>query len=244
MVPTPRALELSRQIEPLLQSLHQALTQRPSFDPAAARRTFRVGLSDALELVLIPGLMRHLEREAPGVKLIARSANAPQAPAMLDAGEIELAVGVHREHAAWHRRRPLFRWRFVCVYNRQRVKVRGRPLSLETFLHHHHVLTSFDASLRGFIDEQLDLLGHSREVVFSSPGFATSPFIVRNTGAIASVPDYIAQLWCEVLHLATSPLPFPVPEYEVSLLWAAANDCDAGLQWLVDLIDGLFGRSG
>lgn len=48
IAPTPRALELMRQIEPFLQSLHQVLTQPPVFDPASAQRVFRIGLSDSL----------------------------------------------------------------------------------------------------------------------------------------------------------------------------------------------------
>lgn len=242
MEPTPRALELSRSIEPLLLSLHQALRQQPHFEPAAAQRTFRLGLSDALEAALMPELMRLLGEQAPGLRLITRNADAQRAPAMLDAGEVELVLGVHRACAAWHRLRPLFRWRFVCVYNPRLVKGRGARLSLDEFLRHRHVLTSFNASLRGYIDEQLELLGRAREVVFSSPGFATSPFIVQRTAAITSVPDYIAALWCEALELKMSPLPFAVPEYEMGLLWAAANDQDPGLQWLVELMTAAFGK--
>src|ERR1700758_4571830 len=44
ITPTPRALELARQVDPFLQSLHQALTQPPAFDPAQAQRVFRIGL--------------------------------------------------------------------------------------------------------------------------------------------------------------------------------------------------------
>jgi LysR family transcriptional regulator, mexEF-oprN operon transcriptional activator len=242
MEPTPRALELSRSIEPLLLTLHQALTQPPRFDPATAQRTFRLGLSDALEAALMPELMRLLGERAPGVRLITRNADTPRAPGMVDAGEIELAVGAHRSCTAWQRLRPLFGWRFVCVYNPKLVKARGSKLTLDEFLRHRHVLTSFNASLRGYIDEQLEVLGRAREVVFSSPGFATSPFIVERSAAITTVPDYIAALWCEVLGLKMSPLPFAVPEYQMSLLWAAANDQDPGLQWLVELMTAAFGK--
>lgn len=242
MEPTPRALELSRSIEPLLLSLHQALTQRPRFDPASAQRTFRLGSSDALEAALMPELMRILGEQAPGVRLITRNVDAQRAAAMLDTGEIELALGVHRNCAAWHRQRPLFRWRFVCIYNPRRVKARGATLTLDEFLRHRHVLTSFNASLRGFIDEQLEVLGRAREVVYSSSGFVTSPFIVQRSAAICTVPDYIATLWSEVLKLKISPLPFAVPQYQMGLLWAAANEQDPGLQWLVELIATAFGE--
>lgn len=241
MAPTPRALELARQIEPFLQSLHQALTQPPAFDPASAQRIFRIGLSDSLEVVLTPEIMGRLAEKAPGVKLIARAADSTRASAMLDEGVIELAVGVFPECAAWQRRRPLFHWRFVSVYNPRLVKTRRKRLSMEEFLRNRHIFTSFGGGLHGYIDERLELLGQKREVVFSGAYFATSPFIVQRTAAIATIPDFIGRVWRDTLDLAMSPLPFEVPGYDVSLMWAAAHDQDPGLAWLMAEFIDAFG---
>jgi LysR family transcriptional regulator, mexEF-oprN operon transcriptional activator len=232
ITPTPRALELARQIEPFLQSLHQALTQPPRFDPALAQRVFRIGLSDSLEVVLMPALMERLASLAPSVKLIARTTDSTRAAAMLDDGAIELAVGVFPECVPWQRREPLFQWRFVSVYHPRLVKTRRKHLSIDEFLRHRHVMTSFSAGLHGFIDERLDLQGKKRDVVFSSPNFATTPFIVQRMAAITTVPDFIGRVWCDTLGLAMSPLPFEVPGYEVSLMWAAAHEQDPGRAWL------------
>ena len=241
MTPTPRALELARVIEPLLLSLQQALHAKPVFDPARAERVFRIGLSDALEVALMPHLMQRLAAEAPGVRLIARAADRTTAPGMLDAAEIELAVGVFIDCAAWHRQRALFDWHFVCVYNPELVKARGKRLTLEEYLRHPHLLTSFSADLSGLVDELLREQGLARQVVFSSRNFATSPFIVRQMPAITTVPTFAAATWRDALGLAVSPLPFETPSYAVSLLWAAAHDGDLGLQWLVSLMGEVFG---
>jgi LysR family transcriptional activator of mexEF-oprN operon len=195
---------------------------------------FRIGLSDSLEVLMTPEIMDRLTVAAPGVKLIARPTDSTRAAAMLDEGEIELALGVFRECVQWHRRRPLFPWRFVSVFNPRLVKTRRKRLSMEEFLGHRHVLTSFSAGLHGFIDERLEMQGLRRDVVFSSANFATSPFIVRRTPAIATVPDFIGRVWRDALDLAMSPLPFDVPAYEVSMMWAAARDQDPGLAWLAE----------
>lgn len=241
MTPTPRALELARVIEPLLLSLQQALHAKPAFDPAKAERVFRIGLSDALEVALMPQLMQRLSAEAPGVRLIACAADRTTAPGLLDAAEIELAVGVFIECAAWHRQRALFDWHFVCVYNPALVKARGKRLTLKEYLRHPHLLTSFSAGLSGLVDELLHKQGLTRQVVFSSRNFATSPFIVRQMAAITTVPTFAAATWRDALGLAVSPLPFDTPSYAVSLLWAAAHDGDLGLQWLVSLMGEVFG---
>ena len=240
IAPTARALELARQIEPFLQTLHQVLTQPPVFDPASAQRVFRIGLSDSLEVLITPEIMDRLSTRAPNVKLIARPTDSTRASAMLDDGEIELAVGVFPECVQWQRQRALFEWRFVSVFNPRLVKTRRKRLSMEEFLRYRHVLTSFSAGLHGFVDERLELEGLKRNVVFSSASFATSPFIVRRTPAIATVPDFIGRVWRDALGLAMSPLPFDVPAYEVSLMWSAARDQDPGLAWLADIFAEAF----
>ncbi len=67
MTPTPRALELAR--------AHRAaaavaaagpLHAQPAFDPATAKRVFRIGLSDALEVALMPQLMQRLSNRRRG----------------------------------------------------------------------------------------------------------------------------------------------------------------------------------
>lgn len=242
IVPTQRALEFSRHIEPLLQSLHQSMTQQPAFDPTRAQRVFRVGLSDSLEIVLMPDIVDRLMRLAPDVKLVVHRVDSTRAAALLDDGSVELAIGVFRECESWHRRQPLFQWRFVSVYNARLVRLRRKRLTMEEFLRHRHVLTSFSAGLRGHMDEQLALRGLSRQVVFSSPNFMTSPFIARRTPVIVTAPDFIAEIWRDTLGLSLSPLPFDMPCYEVSLMWAAVNDRDAGLAWLASQFIAAFGK--
>jgi LysR family transcriptional activator of mexEF-oprN operon len=236
MQPTPRALELARDIEPLLEQLHGAITRRPGFDPARAERVFRIGISDSLELTLMPYLVGRFAREAPGVRLVTRSADAGRAPALLDDDTVELAVGVFRGHASWHSLRRLFGWRFVCVYNPQLIGLRGKRISLDEYIRHPHVLTSFTGGLHGYIDEQLERLQRRRRVIFSSPGFATSPFIVRHSAVLTTVPDFIARSWSDALGLAVSPLPFAVPGHDVSVLWKSSSDRDPGLAWLVSML--------
>jgi len=241
MAPTARALELARTIDPLLLALQQVLQEQPHFDPATAERVFRIGVSDALEVALMPALMNRLAATAPGVRLISHQTDGRSAPGMLDAGEIELAVGVFTECPAWQRRRALFDWTFVCVFNPELVPVRGKTISMKQYVRYPHLLTSFSGGLHGFIDEQLEKLGEQRKVVFSSRNFATSPLLVRQMPALTTVPTFIAGAWRDALGLSVSQLPFEVPKYQVSLMWTAANDSDAGLSWLASLCSATFG---
>jgi len=244
MEPTPRALELAAVIGPLLGSLQQALSARPSFDPSTSDRVFRIGLSDSLEVALMPALMQRLAQTAPKARVISRVSDRLRSAALLDSGEVELAVGVLQDVPTWQRRRSLFDWTFVCVFNPQHVRVRAKRITLAEYLRDPHVITSFDASLSGFIDDRLKERGLARRVVFSSPHFATSPLIVRQMPAIATVPTFIAATWRDALGLSVSPVPIDVPTYAVEASWTAANDGDAGLQWLIAELQARVATSG
>lgn len=234
MTPTPRAHELARVVAPLLASVQDHLRLRPGFDSATSARTWRIGLSDSLEVALMPALLRRLAEQAPNARVIAVDATRANAAGLLDDGRIELAVGSLPALPAWHRRRLLASWTFVCLYSPQQLPIRAPRVTLAQYLRHPHVLTSFDASLRGHVDEHLEAGGHARRVLFSSPHFATSPLIVRALPAFVTVPTFIARVWCETLGLVASPLPFELPGHEVSAAWRQADGADPGLAWLVE----------
>lgn len=243
MAPTARAFQLGESVQPLLRSLGQQLRNKSMFVPSTSDRVFRVGLSDSLEVVLMPQIVARIAEFAPGTKIISRFTDVKRVEAMLDAGEVELSIGVYPKCASWQRTKTLFRWDFVCIYNSRLVKTRRKKVSLEEYLRFPHVLTSFNADLRGGTDSRLDKLGVSRRVIFSSPGFATSPFIVQKIAAFATVPTFIAGEWRDALGLSVSPLPFAGPTFNVSLRWTAANDEDTGLAWLRSLFVEIYGQA-
>lgn len=236
MAPTPRAHELARATAPLLATVQDHLRHRPSFDPATSDRTWRIGLSDSLEVALMPALLRRLAERSPKARVIALDASRATAAALLDEGRIELAVGSLPEPPAWHRRRTLARWTFVCLFSPRQLPIRARRVTLAQYLRHPHVLTSFDGGLRGYVDERLEALGHARRVVFSSPHFATSPLIARSMPVFVTLPTFIARVWSEALDLVASPLPFEVPSHEVCAAWRQVDEADPGLAWLVEQV--------
>lgn len=239
MRPTPRAVALGEQVRPFLKMLHQELQGPPAFDPAASDRIFHVGMSDALEMTLMPDLLRRLSQEAPGVRVIAHQTDSTRAAEMLDHQEIELAVGVFPEAASWLRLERLFDWHFVALFDPAQIEMGEGPVPLETYLAHPHLLTSFSAGLKGFIDERLIELGAERQVQFSSRNFSTTAFMLKGMRAFSTLPTYIAALWADALGLAVRELPFAVPIFSVSQMWAAVSDRDPGLVWLRDRVRDL-----
>ncbi|VVE87482.1 LysR family transcriptional regulator [Pandoraea bronchicola] len=237
MEPTPRALELSQQIDTLLIGLHETMRVGRPFDARNANRTFRVGVSEAIAVTLFPSLFKALASEAPGVKIISVDTDCHRVSSMFERNEIEIALGVFNECARWQQQCALLDWRFVCLYNPMLIRPQGDALSLSEFLAHPHALTSFTGELRGFIDERLEAMGKQRRVIFSNPHFATQPFIARDNPVLVTVPDYIARTWSRSLGLRISPLPFDTPTHQISALWKTSHQGDSGLRWLIGLTE-------
>src|SRR5215813_5804125 len=66
MEPTPFALKLLEEAQPILRGLQRVLSPRRTFDPGTSRRVFRLAAPD-FALALFTDLLASLHAEAPGV---------------------------------------------------------------------------------------------------------------------------------------------------------------------------------
>jgi DNA-binding transcriptional LysR family regulator len=103
---TPRAIEMGRPVRAALKLLEAAITV-PSFDPAIDERVFHISASAYLCSVLMPGVVRRIQAEAPGVKLRIRAVGGPLAED-LDHGRLDLVLGGFEHVAPRFAYTPLF----------------------------------------------------------------------------------------------------------------------------------------
>ncbi len=129
MAPTPFADRLRFPLMTVLGQLG-ALTRGAAFDPATARRTFRVGWSDYLQLVVGGSWLPPLRMAAPGIDLVA-VAPPPGGPAPLLAdGRLDLAFDVGLSDDDTLKGRLLFEDAFATLAGARGGFAPG-PLSLE-----------------------------------------------------------------------------------------------------------------
>ncbi|HAN62843.1 MAG TPA: LysR family transcriptional regulator, partial [Rhizobiales bacterium] len=139
MRPTPRALALADPVRVTLSQIQAAVLQREAFDPSTTDRVFKIGLADSIEVAVIPGLVARLRQVAPGVGLRLRSINRISILEELDAGTLDLGIGVFNQGQIHHKRRPLYTDSFICLFNPTQLNV-SPPISLEDYLRVPHVL--------------------------------------------------------------------------------------------------------
>ena len=173
LVPTPRALELRERVAQLVQDAEAVLRPAAQVDLAQLVRTFTLRSSEGFVENFGPALIARIAKQAPGVRLhFMQKPDKDSAP--LRNGTVDLETGVvDPDTSPELRTQALFRDRFVGVVRA------GHPLSQgeitpARFAAGGHIYVSRRGFDRGPIDEALNSLGLTREVVTSVAGFSTA----------------------------------------------------------------------
>jgi LysR family transcriptional regulator, mexEF-oprN operon transcriptional activator len=236
MEPTPRALELEAAIAPAMAVLQQAIAVPPAFDPATAERLFVVGMPDWVEHWLMPDLLAHLRRVAPGVRIALKESNPFAVSEMLERDEIELGVARLRDGPRWQRQRTLRDMGFRCVYDPRLLPFEG-DLTLAQYTAVPHLLVSYRGAVESATDAVLAGLGLHRDVCFTTPRFSSVPGMLGRSAIVSTVPDVLADRWATAGLLASSTVPVALDRFTVSMGWHARRDNDAALHWLMGMIE-------
>jgi DNA-binding transcriptional LysR family regulator len=228
--PTRRALALAEPVHQGLRLFAEALSP-PSFDPRTASRSFVLMASDHVEFVLLPPLLRRLERDAPSVRLELRPWGLHEVPAALARGEADLMIGFYDALPARHRQQLIFEEAYACVVRRGHPRVR-RTLSLNTWLELRHVLVSERGDSPGSVDRALAARGLTRVVGARVSHFLMAPQLVARTDMVAAISRRVADVLATPLKLAVFTPPIALPKGRVGQVWHEQMDGDPGHRWL------------
>ena len=231
MRPTPRALALAEPVRTLLRQIQALVRRDEAFDPRSVVRTFTIGLPDSTEVLLGPGLLAYLRREAPGISLLLRSIDHIRILQELDADRVDLGIGTFSHGQTHHKQRLLYRDRYVCLFNARLVGV-DPPISLDDYLRFPHVLTSLKETAHGVVDDALAALGLRRSLAVTTPRFLAVPFLVQSAPVLTTMQERLATFFAGALGLTVSPAPVALDEVAISMLWHASYDDDPAHRWL------------
>ena len=240
LTPTPRAKELAEPIRKGLRLLQGALSGH-DFDPETSTRRFSIATSDYVELVLLPSLLRRLQKEAPRVRLQLRPWGLHEAPPELGRGELDLMLGFYDKLPPHHLEQALFTDEYVCVVRRRHPTVKTR-LTLARYLELSHVLVSSRADSPGSVDRALAALGKERTIGARVSHFLSVPVLVSQTDFVAALDRRVAEVFARPLGLKLFPPPLKLPKGTIGQVWHEQQDADPGHRWLRALIADVAAR--
>lgn len=238
LVRTPKGMDRTTVAEDLRRPLSEALgkldalvTERTTFEPGSATRTFRVEMTDHAAVAVLPRLVPRLLEQAPGIdlELAPRDGDAEQ---RLQERQIELFVGARIQERPGLFRQILFEEHFVCVIRADH-PARDRLHELPCYTALNHVLISPRGSDRGsLVDDALAEQGLHRRVVLRVPHFLVAPLVVASTDLVATVPARVAGALAAAIGLVAVRPPMEVARFTVAQVWHERNHHDHGHRWL------------
>lgn len=239
MVPTPYAAQLGAAVAEALGVLQGAMNQQRAFDPATSDRRFVIGMTDIGEIYFLPRLMQELARSAPGVSVSTVRNTAVDLEHEMEAGHVDLAVGLLPQLAAGFVHRRLFRQRYVCAFRKGHA-LDKRKISLREFSAAAHLVVIAAGTGHGKADELMERAGIARNVKLRVPHFVAVGHLLRGSDLVATLPERLAESVAEPFGLAYVAHPAKLPEISIDLFWHARNHRDPASQWLRTRIGRLF----
>lgn len=237
---TPRARALVEPVHEILLQIRNTIDVEPEFDPATARRTFTLLMSDFTSVVVMPEVIRRASVDAPGIKLRVQMLGN-SAHENIESGRADLMiralVNPERESELITESMnvdKLFADEWVCVADARHPTI-GETLSLEEYASLPHVSHDF-----GRKTPTLEAVSHAQisldiDVRASAPNFSTLMFVLPGTEMIALIPRRLAQKLSSYIDVRLFTPPIDLPPLNEVLIWHDRHEGDVGHAWLRDL---------
>ncbi len=237
MQPTPRADELIDRVRAALAAVAAVTGEESAFVPATSQRSFRIAMTDASHITILPALLAHLRLTAPGVKLEAENID-DATPTQLESGRADLAIGFIPSLEAGFYQQTLYAQDFVCLLSTKHPRIR-ETLTLREYRAELHV-SILSRSGYSVIDAAMREHQVTRAVRLELPGFLGLATILSTSDLIATVPRTIGETLARIGALRLTPCPMKIPPFLVKQHWHARYHNDSGSRWLRSVCAKLF----
>lgn len=229
MVPTPRAEALVEPVREALQSLRRVSAAAPGFAPAQAQRSFRICMTDASHITLLPRLLKRVRQSAPQVRLEAIPIDDGTARE-LEGGRADIALGIVPGLESGFYQQTFYAQDFVCLVSPDHpVAAKGLTAARYRSAAHVEVLSGKSHAL---LEEALRAQHVQRRVLLQLPGFLGLATVVADTDLVATVPRQIGETLARNSALVVLPCPVHVPSFTVKQYWHARMHDDPAHRWL------------
>lgn len=237
MQPTPRADNLIHTVRTALESFRQLSESEPVFNPELADRKFRICMTDASHITLLPQLLSQVRTLAPNIRLDAARIDT-EMPLALQTGSADIAIGLIPQLEAGFYQQTLFTQDWICLANKAHPRI-GKSLSLKQYKEEAHVLI---AAGTGAIlqSEALKRQRINRRVLLELPGFLGLPAILATTDLIVTLPRQIGETLANLGGLKVLNCPISIPSFKVKQHWHARYHNDPANRWLRGLCASIF----
>ncbi|OEC89977.1 LysR family transcriptional regulator [Acinetobacter sp. YK3] len=238
MQPTELAQQLYPMIVEILNRLKLVENYNIDFDPQTSAYQFRISMTDISHLVFLPRLINYLRQHAPSIRLEILPIDS-QTALMMSNEDIDLAIGFLPQLEAGFYQQTFFQQHYTCIASQQHPRLTGTHLSSEDFCQELHV----DILATGghfVVEHELQKHGVNRNILVRLPSYLGVGLIVRDTDAIATIPNYLAQVLMSQGGFKIFDPPYQFPQFSVKQHWHSRVHQTPSNQWLRQVCFKLF----
>ncbi|WP_432613427.1 LysR substrate-binding domain-containing protein [Azospirillum brasilense] len=237
LVLSARALEIAPALTEALRQVREVLGPG-GFDPAKEKRTFRLAMSDYGSAVVLPGLLKMLRLEAPGIDVVITQSNREAMLRQVLDGNCDLAIGVFPDRPERIESEQLFAERFACLADRGSLGGHGR-LDIDAYLARPHVLVAMKDQASTEIDAALRAIGHARRIAVTLPHWGNAPRLIQGTDLVLTVARKALALHEHDPAVVVFEPPFSIPPFPFVQVWHERRGGDPAHLWLRNAVAGV-----
>jgi DNA-binding transcriptional LysR family regulator len=234
MVPTARAEQLASPLRRALSDMQNAL-EPETFVPKQPNRRFTIAVNNYAAVLLTPPLILAAAEAAPSVRLDIRPRGTLDIVALLDRGELDLAVGEFANHGERFGWGALLEDPFVLAMRRGHPAGRVK-LTAEAFAALAHLEISSSGEDTSFVDRWLAERGLRRDIVHRAPYLSTAR-LLSQSHMVGTLSRRIAEAFLRSDSLQIREIPCPSPRVSIGMLWHRRVENQAAHRWLRGLIE-------
>jgi DNA-binding transcriptional LysR family regulator len=229
MMPTPRAEQLAMPLRRALNDMQLAL-EPETFVPAEATRQFVIAANNYAAVILTPSLLMAVSAAAPGIRLDLRPSGPREILALIDRGELDLAVGTFDDFGERFGSAALLEDSFVIAMRSDHPAAHSKltPQALASLSYLDISSSGEDA---GFIDDWLGARGLTRTIAHRAPRLSAAA-VLSGTDLVAVLSRRLAEHWVQLYGLSICELPFASPVLRTGMLWHRRFDNQPAHLWL------------
>lgn len=231
MVPTPVAENIYSRVSEALLLLNGSVQESDVFDPAQAKKVFRLSMNDLSESLLLSRLTETLEREAPGIQIESYFTARQDLAKELESGAIDLAIDAPLVVDPQLRHSRLIDVKYVCMLRKDH-PWQGEKMSMRDYLKLGHIHISSRRTGLGVVDTELHRLGLKRHIQMRVQHYMVAPQIAMRSDLALTGPDHLLNDYDARL----LELPFDLPTMGWHMYWHRSSDKDQSNRWLRELI--------
>lgn len=238
---TARGRALAEPVKSILSQVRDLSDQSSRFDPAVARRVFRISATTyGCELLATP-LISALRERAPFVSVQFEELTADTAERILD-GQVDFAITIsarlldkmesHDEH--FHSEK-LFTDNFVVAVAKDNTHVND-AITFDELCEMGYIETRFGGTIAGISEQLWRQQPKQPRISGWLPNFQLTLDTIGQTDMATILPQLLVMLQGDRYNVRSLPVPFEMPILEERLYWHKRNGNDPGHRWMTETL--------